>query len=144
MGSSLPHRIGRITENLRVIEDEISHLAQQELIALSRGMQIGEPDLKALKRVKSSVDHLRQVLRCYIDFASAQVEGGGAEQLAKDKATRTTIILKYACDRLQLHEGPNRNNPVSLFDQLMHLAFAAVDRQSQASAIELSAAAGDD
>ena len=142
MGSSLPHRIGRITENLRVIEDEISHLAQQELLALSRGTRIGDTDVKALKRVKSSVDHLRQVLRCYIDFASAQVEGGGAE-LANDQAKRTTIILKYACDRLQLHESPHQNS-VSLFDQLMHLAFAAVDRQKQSSPIELAAAVGDD
>jgi LPS O-antigen subunit length determinant protein (WzzB/FepE family) len=130
-------RISRISENLRIIQKEISLLAAEELESSLREEPFGEPDVKALRKVKSSVDHLRQVLRTYIDFASAQVDAQDPEEFQAARAERTTQILRFACQGLQLREGKNHEVPSSLFEQLMQLAFVAVDRHKlKAPAVE--------
>jgi hypothetical protein len=123
---SLPFRINRISENLRLIQNEIALLAEEEFGGMEAS-SVDKADVNALRGVKLSVDHLRQVLRSYIDFASAQAEGH--EQFAETRTQRTSVILRYACQGLQLRERKNREVPASLFEQLMVLAFAAVDRQ---------------
>ena len=126
---SLPLRISRISENLRLIQNEISTLAEDEFGGSDPNTLVERADVNALRGMKTSVDHLRQVLRSYIDFASAQAEG--REQFAETRTHRTTVILRYACQGLQLREQANREVPASLFEQLMQLAFAAVDRQKK-------------
>ena len=110
---------------------------------ISEGPLIGDPDVRALRRVKSSVEHLREVLCSYIDFASAKIDQC-AEQLAEERVRRTTMILRHACDRLQRAETHSHEAPLSLFDELMELAFAAVDRQRDEAAVNLAAVSGDD
>jgi len=124
---SLPFRINRISESLRLIQNEIALLAEEEFGAIDPNSSVEAADVNALRGVKTSVDHLRQVLRSYIDFASAQAEG--REQFAETRTQRTTVILRYACQGLQLRERKDREVPASLFEQLMQLAFAAVERQ---------------
>jgi LPS O-antigen subunit length determinant protein (WzzB/FepE family) len=134
---SVPMRISRISENLHIIQKEISLLAAEELESSLGEEPFGEPDVKALRKVKSSVDHLRQVLRTYIDFASAQVDAQDSEEFQAARAERTTQILRFACQGLQLREGKNHEVPSSLFEQLMQLAFTAVDRHKlKAPAVE--------
>lgn len=123
---SVPMRISRISENLRLIQNEITLLAGEEFDSSSREIPMGEADVKALRNVKLSVDHLRQVLRTYIDFASSHVEA--SEEFQALRAARTEQILRYACQGLQLRERKNREVPSSLFEQLTALAFAAVER----------------
>lgn len=125
---SVPLRITRISENLRVIQNEIAQLAGKELETALGQRSLAEQDVTALRKVKSSVDHLRQVLRTYIDFASAQVASQDPEEFQAARTERTTQILRYACDGLQLRERQDREVPASLFEQLTILAFAAVDR----------------
>lgn len=123
---SVPMRITRITENLRVIQTEISILAGQEL-GRTGGECLAAPDIHALRRVKSSVDHLRQVLRTYIDFASAHL-GPDSEEFQRARTERTTHILQFACEGLQRLEGKDHEVPSSIFEQLTQMAIAAVDR----------------
>lgn len=125
---SVPMRISRISESLRLIQNEIALLTGEEFDASSREEPFSEPDVFALRKVKCSVDHLRQVLRTYIDFASAQVENQDSEEFQAARAERTTQILRFACQGLQLREGKNREVPSSLFEQLTQMAIAAVDR----------------
>lgn len=128
---SVPLRISRISENLRVIQSEISFLAGQELESSYKEEPLGEPDVHALRKVKSSVDHLRQVLRTYIDFASAQIgepDEPDAEEFQRLRSERTTQILRYACQGLQRREGKDHEVPASLFEQLTQMAIATVDR----------------
>ena len=141
---SFPLRINRISDNLRVIQDELSSIAQHELAGVITASPFGESDLRALRKVKGSVDHLRQVLRCYIDFASSQLEEHEGEELAQERARRTTLILRYACERLQSGESLHGEGSVSLFDQLLQLAFATVDREMPDLQPELATAAADD
>lgn len=132
---SVPLRIHRISENLRLIQNEIALLASADLEALSESSEtLSEPDVKALRKVKSSVDHLRQVLRTYIDFASAQVEEQDMEEFQSLRAERTTQILRFACAGLEMREGKDHEVPSSLFEQLMQLAFAEVDRHRKGPA----------
>lgn len=121
-------RISRITENLRCIQNEIASLAERELSESSPKETFREPDVKALRTLKSSVDHLRQVLRTYIDFATAQVETQDAEEFRDLRAERTMHILRYACQGLQFREGKHHEVPASLFEQLTQMAIATVDR----------------
>ncbi|HEY3929561.1 MAG TPA: hypothetical protein VGL89_14395 [Candidatus Koribacter sp.] len=138
MGSA-PLHITRISENLRRIQNEITLLAGAEVDDLDE--RLGEPDVRALRKVKLSVDHLRQVLRTYIDFANAQVQD--SEEIQVARVERTTQILRYACEGLQLRERLNREVPASLFEQLTVLAFAAVDRHMASPVEEELALAAD-
>lgn len=125
---SVPLRIQRISENLRLIQNEIALLAGPDFEVISESETLSEPDVKALCKVKASVDHLRQMLRTYIDFASAQVAEQDSEEFQALRAERTSHILRFACAGLQMLEGKDREVPSSLFEQLMQLAFAEVDR----------------
>ena len=136
---SFPLRISRISDNLRSIQNEITLLTGNDLE--DSDAPLGEPDVKALRKVKLSVDHLRQVLRTYIDFANAQMQD--SEEFQAARAERTSQILRYACQGLQLRERPNREVPSSLFDQLTVLAFAAVDRHMAEVPEEVLAHAAD-
>ncbi len=125
---SVPMRISRISENLQIIQDEIRLLAGQEFGSSCVEEPFGEPDVHALRKVKSSVDHLRQVLRTYIDFASAHVGPPDSEEFQKLRAERTTQILRFACLGLQRREGKDHEVPSSLFEQLTQMTIATVDR----------------
>ena len=124
---SVPMRINRISENLRLIQNDITHLAGQEP-DLSEEEPMGPADVQALRKVKSSVDHLRQVLRTYIDYASSHVDGPDSEEFQQARSHRTTLILRYACEGLRLRELQNREVPASIFDQLIAMAISTVDR----------------
>ncbi len=125
---SVPLRISRISENLRVIQSEISLLTGKELPPNGGESFFAESDVRALRDVKSSVDHLRQVLRTYIDFASAQLDDTDSEEFQRIRAERTAQIVRFACLGLQRREGRNREVPSSLFEQLTQMTFATVDR----------------
>src|ERR1700684_826461 len=118
---SVTIRISRISENLKVIQNEITLLAGQELESSCSTEPFGAPDVHALKKVKSSVDHLRQVLRTYIDFASAHLDAPEPEDFQMVRSERTTQILRYACQGLQLREGKDHEVPWSLFEQLTQM-----------------------
>jgi len=141
---SVPMRISRISENLRLIQNEIAILTGEELESSLHEEPFGEPDVHALRKVKSSVDHLRQVLRTYIDFASAQVGYQDSEDFQTARTERTTQILRYACQGLQLRELKDHEVPSSIFEQLTQMAIAAVDRyKKNASPVEAVRLAAD-
>ncbi len=72
MGSA-PLRISRISENLRIIQSEISILANEELALRPPRCPLSDPDIRALRQMKRSIDQLRRVLRTYIEFADAKM-----------------------------------------------------------------------
>lgn len=116
-------RISRIADNLRSIQKDIAVLAGRELESSVPGETV---DVNALRRVKSSVDHLRQVLRAYIEFASTHV--ADSETMQRDRTERTIQILRYACADLESREGNDGEAPMSLFKQLTQLGLNAVER----------------
>jgi hypothetical protein len=93
---SVSMQISRISENLRVVQNEIAMLACEELELSFAEIEFGEPDVNALRMVKSSVDHLRQVLRSYIDLASEQMTAD-LREFQSARMEQTTQILRYAC-----------------------------------------------
>lgn len=125
---SVPLRISRISENLRVIQNEISLLTGKELPSSRDEASFEESDVRALCDVKLSVDHLRQVLRTYIDFASAQLDDTSSEEFQRVRAERTAQIVRFACLGLQRREGKDHEVPSSLFERLTQMTFATVDR----------------
>jgi hypothetical protein len=126
MGSA-PLRISRISENLRLIQNEISLLANEEIASRPEAGPLDTPDLQALRQMKRSIDHLRRVLRTYIKFADAKMGACEFDEFQATRIERTTRFLQYACQGLELREGSAHAVP-SLFEQLTQMAFAAVDR----------------
>ncbi len=126
MGSA-PLRISRISENLRLIQNEIALLASEELASRRQTGPLGDPDLEALRQMKRSVDQLRRLLRTYIEFADARLGRYECDDLQSIRIARTTRFLQYACQGLELCEGSVHASP-SLFEQLTLMAFDAVDR----------------
>ena len=142
---SVPMRISRISENLRVIQEEISSLAEADLEPGLGEETFSENDVRALKRMKASVDHMRRMLWTYIDYANSQTLE--SQEVRSARMERATHILHYACMGLAMRERPGREVPQSLFEQLMALAFRAVERsmeppesQTQATLFPLRAA----
>jgi hypothetical protein len=127
---SVGMRITRIAENLRVVQNEIVILAGEEIRSLDDDL-LAAPDVHALRKVKASVDHLRQVLRTYIDFASTHLGTTDSEEFQRIRSERTTQILRYACEGLQLREGKEHEVPLSLFEQLTQMTIAIVDRYAE-------------
>lgn len=124
---SVGMRISRIAENLRAVQNDIATLAGEDIGAPDVD-HLAAPDVHALREVKASVDHLRQVLRTYIDFARTQIAAPDSEEFQRLRSERTTHILRYACEGLQLREGKEREVPSSLFEQLTQMTFAIVER----------------
>jgi hypothetical protein len=126
MGSA-PLRISRISENLRLIQNEIALLANEELASRRQTGPLGDPDLRALRQMKRSIDQLRRLLRTCIEFADARMGQYEFDEFQAIRTQRTTKFLQYACQGLELCEGSGHGVP-SLFDQLTLMAFDAVDR----------------
>lgn len=126
MGSA-PLRISRISENLRLIHNDISLLANEELALRRQIDPLGDPDLEALRQMKRSIDQLRRLLRTYIEFADARMGQNEFNDFQSMRIERTTRFLQFACQGLELCEGSRRTTP-SLFEQLTLMAFDAVDR----------------
>ena len=125
MGSA-PLRISRISENLRLIQNEIALLANQELALRPQPIPLDAPDLRALRQMKRSIDQLRRLLRTYIEFADARMGRYEFDEFQSIRIERTTRFLQYACEGLELREGNGHATP-SLFEQLTLMAFDAVD-----------------
>ena len=134
---SVALRICRILEHLHSVQTEITLLADEEVRGGPDRHRLEGSELQALRTVGLSVDHLRQVLRAYVDFATSHKGFADVEEFYSLRVERTMQILRFACIGMQTREGVGYNFPgsrhdasCSLFDELMQMAFAAVDRAS--------------
>jgi hypothetical protein len=125
---SVPLRICRILEHLHSVQTEITLLADEEVGGGPNRPRMEDSELQALRTVGLSVDHLRQVLRAYIEFATSNKGLADVEEFYSLRAERTMQILRFACIGLQTREGKPHDHPYSLFEELMKIAFDAVDR----------------
>jgi hypothetical protein len=121
-------RIRRVTDDLQVIQSELSHAAEHGASPEERERVMREiDDLKMLNDLKAAVDHMRHLLWSYIEASSKK--GADVERtLQAVRMQRVTEMLKILAPTVDEEQPMQAPEAQSFLDMVQLIAHKTVDR----------------
>jgi len=126
---AVSERIRRVTEDLRVVQEELNRAAALDPQHPERFRMLDElVTLDLLADFRSAIDHMRMFLWAYVEAATKRSGGGMDATLQTARVQRATEMLRMLRQQLAAPDSVPVPEARSLFAEISALAHTAYDR----------------
>ena len=126
-------RIRRITEDLRVIQEELNRAAALDRQRPERSLLLNElVTLELLGEFRSAIDHLRTFLWAYVEAATKTSGGSVDAALQTVRIQRATEMLRMLRQQLSAPDSTPAPEMRSLLEEITALTHTAYNQHTAA------------
>lgn len=127
----LSRRIHRITEELRLLQEELRHASLPDPTRREPAQMLQDlRSLESVNHLRSSVDHMRTFLWAYVEAATQRFGGSVDSALQTARVRRTTEMLRVLREQFSAPESVPMPEARSLFAEISAMAHTAYERHS--------------